>query len=157
MKISRKGIYDPQARNMQQVYFFVGKREGKEPRPCMDYRMLNKGTIRDVYPLPLISDLLLKLRGMKFFTKLDLRWGYNNIRMKPGSEELAAFKTPRGLFELLVMFFGLCNSPAAFQRMMNEYFRDMINEKWIVIYMDDILIMAKTKQELEEKTKRVLQ
>ena len=77
--------------------------------------------------------------------------------MKPGSEQLAAFKTPRGLFEPLVMFFGLCNSPAAFQRMMNEYFRDMINEKWIVIYMDDILIMAKMRQELEEKTKRVLQ
>src|ERR1700760_4259924 len=100
---------------------------------------------------------MLRLQGNKFFMKLDLRWGYNNIRMKPRSEQYAAFKTPRGLFEPLVMFFGLCNSPAAFQRMMNEYFRDMINEKWIVIYMDDILIMAKTPKELEERTKRVLQ
>src|ERR1700756_4732887 len=153
----KKGYIRPSSSEHAAGLFFVGKREGKEPRPCMDYRMLNKGTIRDVYPLPLISDLLLKLRGMKYFTKLDLRWGYNNIRMKPGSEEFAAFKTPRGLFEPLVMFFGLCNSPAAFQRMMNEYFRDMINEKWIVIYMDDILIMAKTLKELEERTKRVLQ
>src|ERR1700759_4438629 len=115
------------------------------------------GTIRDVYPLPLVNDLMLRLQGNKLFTKLDLRWGYNNIRMKPGSEQYAAFMTPRGLFEPLVMFFGLCNSPAAFQRMMNEYFRDMINEKWIVIYMDDILIMAKTLKELEERTKQVLQ
>src|SRR6201994_5181920 len=109
----------------------------------MDYRMLNKGTIRDVYPLPLISNLLLKLRGMKYFTKLDLCWGYNNIHMKPGSEKYAAFKTPRGLFKLLVMFFGLCNSPAVFQRMMNEYFRDMINEKWIIIYMDNVKVIIR--------------
>src|SRR6201994_607575 len=100
---------------------------------------------------------MLRLQGNKFFTKLDLCWGYNNICMKPGSEQFAAFKTLRGLFELLVMFFGLCNSPAVFQRMMNEYFRDMINEKWIVVYMDNILIMAKTRQELEEKTKHILQ
>jgi len=94
---------------------------------------------------------------MKYFTKLDLRWGYDNIRMAPGSEKYTAFKTPRGLYEPLVMFFGLCNSPAAFQRMMNKYFRDMINEKWIVIYMDDILIMATTREDLYEKTIRVLQ
>src|SRR5246500_2535098 len=152
-----KGYIRPSKSEHAAGLFFVGKWEGKEPCPCMDYQILNSGTVRDVYPLPLVSDLMLRLQGNKFFTKLDLHWGYNNICMKPGSEKFAAFKTPRGLFEPLVMFFGLCNSPAAFQRMMNEYFRDMINEKWIVIYMDDILIMAKTPKELEERTKRVLQ
>src|SRR6201995_4671104 len=152
-----KGYIRPSNSEHAAGLFFIGKQEGKEPRPCMDYRILNSGTTRDVYPLPLVNDLMLRLQGNKFFTKLDLRWGYNNIRIKPGSEQYAAFKTPRGLFEPLVMFFGLCNSPAAFQRMMNKYFRDMINEKWIVIYLYDILIMAKTPKELEEQTKRVLQ
>src|ERR1700759_2442507 len=90
----KKGYIRPSSLEHAAGLFFVGKQKGKEPRPCMDYRMLNKGTICDVYPLPLISDLLLKLRGMKYFTKLNLRWGYNNICMKPGSEKYAAFKTP---------------------------------------------------------------
>ena len=90
---------------------------------------------------------------MKYFTKLDLRAGYNNVRIKEGDEHLAAFNTPRGLYEPLVMFFGLCNSPATFQRMMNEYFRDMIDENWLVIYMDDMLIVATNKREMEKRTK----
>jgi hypothetical protein len=111
---------------------------------------LNEATVRDKYPLPLVPDLLLKLQGSRYFTKLDLRWGYNNVRIRKGDEKYAAFKTIRGLYEPTVMFFGLCNSPATFQRMMNEHFKDMIDEKWIVIYMDDILICAKRKKELEE-------
>jgi len=93
---------------------------------------------------------MLKLTGAKYFTNLDLRWGYNNVRIREGDEQYAAFKTIRGLFEPIVMFFGLCNSPATFQRMMDTHFKDMIDEKWLVIYMDDILICAKTKEELEE-------
>jgi len=110
-----------------------------------------------LYPLPLISDLIMKLKGSQYFTKLDLRWGYNNVCIKEGYEWKAAFITNRGLFEPTVMFFGLRNSPATFQAMMDDYFRDMIDDGWIVIYMDDILIHACTKEDLEERTKKVLQ
>ena len=79
-----------------------------------DYRALNSKTIKNVYLLPLISDLINHLRGARYFTKLDVRWGYNNVRIKEGDEWKAAFRTNRGLFEPLVMFFGLTNSPATF-------------------------------------------
>ena len=100
---------------------------------------------------------MIKLKGSKYFTKLDIRWGYNNIHIKEGDEWKAAFITNKGLFEPTVMFFGLGNSPATFQAMMDDYFRDMIDEGWIAIYMDDILIHAKTKKDLEDRMKRVLQ
>ena len=99
---------------------------------------------------------MIKLKNSKYFTKLDLRWGYNNIRIQEGDEWKAAFVTNRGLFEPTVMFFGLQNSPAMFQAMMDDYFRDLIDKGWIVIYMDDILIHAQTEKQLEEQTKQVL-
>ena len=86
-----------------------------------DYRALNAKTIKNTYPLPLISDLINRLRGAQYFTKLDVQW-YNNVRIKEGDEWKAAFRTNRGLFEPLVMFFSLTNSPATFQTMMNEIF-----------------------------------
>ena len=88
--------------------------------------------------------------------KLDIRWGYNNVRLKQGDKWKAAFITNRGLFEPTVMFFGLMNSPATFQAMMDDYFKDLINKGGIVIYMDDILIHAKTKEHLMRRTKQVL-
>ena len=97
-----------------------------------------------------------QLKGAKYFTKLDIRWGYNNVRLKEGDEWKAAFITKFGLFEPTVMFFGLCNSPATFQTMMNEIFQDMIHERWIIIYMDDIFIFTKTIKENVECVKRVL-
>ena len=79
---------------------------------------------------------------MKVFTKFDVRWGYNNIHIRDGDQWKAAFITHKGLFEPTVMFFGLCNLPATFQRFMNDSFRDMIAEGWLVIYMDDLLISS---------------
>ncbi len=79
-------------------------------------------TIKNCYPLPLISNLIDKLCGAKYFTKLDVCWGYNNIRIKEGDEEKAAFRMNRGLYEPTVMFFGFTNSPATFQWMMNDIF-----------------------------------
>ena len=100
---------------------------------------------------------MIKLKNSKDFTKLDLRWGYNNVRIKEGDEWKATFIiTNRGLFEPTVMFFGLQNSPATFQAMMDDYFRDLIDKGWIVIYMDNILIHAQTEKQLEERTKQVL-
>ena len=151
-----KGYIRPSKSPQASPFFFVAKKESGALRPCQDYRYLNEWTIKNAYPLPLVSDLMTKLAGAQYFTKLDLRWGYNNVRIKEGDEWKAAFITNRGLYEPTVMFFGLCNSPSTFQTMMNEYFRDMINEGWLVIYMDDILICADTKEELQERTKRVL-
>ena len=99
---------------------------------------------------------MIKLKGSKYFTKLDLRWGYNNVRIKEGDKWKAAFITNRGLFEPTVMFFGLRNSPATFQAMMDDYFWEYIDEGWIVIYMDDILIHVQNKEDLQEKTRKVL-
>ena len=99
---------------------------------------------------------MIKLKGSKYFTKLDLRWGYNNVRIKESDEWKAAFITNRGLFKPTVMFFGLQNSPATFQAMMDNYFQEYIDEGWIVIYMDDILIHAQNKEDLQKKTRKVL-
>lgn len=101
--------------------------------PTQDYRKLNKGTIKNAYPLPLVGELLDKLKGSKYFTKLNLQWGYNDVQIKDGDQWKAAFKTNCGLFEPLVMFFGLCNSPATFQNMMNEIYMVELDEGWILI------------------------
>ena len=99
----------------------------------------------------------IKASRAKYFTKFDIRWGYNNVRIKEGDQWKAAFKTNIGLFEPTVMFFGLCNSPATFQAIMNDILKDELNDGWVIVYMDNILIFSKTKEQLEEMTKRVLQ
>jgi len=112
-------------------------------------RVLNTVTVKNRYPLPLISQLISQLRGARYFTKLDIRWGFNNICIKPRDEWKAAFCTNCGLFEPLVMFFGMTNSPATFQTMMNDIFRTLIAEGIVVVYLDDILIFTKTEEEHE--------
>ena len=104
-------------------------------------------------PLPLIRELmdrLTKVPGQRsgLFTKLDIRWGYTNIRIKEGDQWKAAFKTNRGLFEPMVMFFGLTNAPATFQSMMNSIFHELIDEGYVMIYMDNILIHTLNNYEL---------
>ncbi|GBE77937.1 hypothetical protein SCP_0108190 [Sparassis crispa] len=151
----RKGYIRPSKSPMASPFFFVGKKDGAL-RPCQDYRYLNEGTVKNAYPLPLISDLMDQFKGASIFTKMDLRSGYNNVRIKDGDQWKGAFKTNRGLFEPMVMFFGLCNSPATFQMMMNTLFKDMIDEGWIVIYMDDILIFSNDLEEHHFATGAVL-
>ena len=137
-------------------FFFVKKKDGSL-RPVQDYRRLNEVTIKNKYPLPLIQELVDKVKGAKYFTKLDIRWGYNNVRIKEGDEWKAAFRTNRGLFEPLVMYFGLCNSPATFQLMMDSLFRNLINQGKIVVYMDNVLIFSKTLEEHVSIVKEVLE
>ena len=151
-----KGYIQPSKSPMASPFFFVDKKDGKL-RPTQDYRYLNEWTIKNAYPLPLISDVIDKLQGSRYFTKLDIRWGYNNVRIKEGDEWKAAFKTNKGLFEPMVMFFGLCNSPATFQNMMDHTFSDMIAQGFLIIYMDDLLIHAENKEKLKQYTKQVLQ
>jgi hypothetical protein len=126
--------------------FFIKKKDGSL-RPIQDYRRLNDITVKNRYPLPLISEVIDKVKDYSYYSKLDIQWGYNNVRIKAGDEWKAAFKTNRGTFEPLVMFFRLTNSLATFQTMMNEIFFNKISEGWFLVYMDDLLIMAHSEQE----------
>jgi len=149
------GRIRPSKSPMASPVFFIKKKDGSL-RLVQDYRALNDITVKNKYPLPLISELVNKLQGAKYFTKLDVRWGFNNVRMKVGDEWKAAFRTNRGLYEPLVMFFGLTNSPATFQTMMNSIFDDLISEGVVVVYLDDILIFTKTLEEHREVVRKVL-
>ena len=102
--------------------------------------------------LPLIGKVIDKLKKAKYFNKLDLIWGYNNVWIKEGDKWKAAFLTNKGLFEPQVMYFGLCNSPGMFQQMMNSIFRELLYEEILANYIDDFVIPAKTIKELEERT-----
>jgi Reverse transcriptase (RNA-dependent DNA polymerase)/RNase H-like domain found in reverse transcriptase len=150
----KKGYIWPSQLPMASPFFFVSKKDGKL-WPCQDYRYLNDLTVKNSYPLPLISEIMDKLKGAKYFTRLDVHWGYNNVRIWKGDEWKAAFKTNKGLFEPTMMFFGICNSLATFQAMMDDIFMTMIDSWLVIVYMDDILISANTKEELERITKLV--
>jgi len=152
----RSGRIRPSKSPMASPVFFIKKKDGSL-RLVQDYRALNGITIKNRYPIPLISDLVNQLRGAKYFTKLDVRWGYNNVRIKKGDEWKGAFRTNRGLFEPLVMFFGLTNSPATFQTMMNDIFHDLIMDGTVCVYLDDILIFTKTIAEHRKIVKIVME
>jgi len=109
----RKGYIQPSKSPQTVPVFFVEKKDGKK-RMVQDYRYLNEWMVKNNYPLPLISDVLENIRMKKVFTKMDLRWGYNNVRIKEGDEWKAVLTTLEGSFEPTVMFFGLTNSPATF-------------------------------------------
>jgi len=126
--------------------FFIKKKDGSL-RLVQDYCVLNAITIKNRYPLPLISELVSQLCRVRYFTKLDVQWGFNNMCIKPGNEWKVAFHINCGLFEPLMMFFGMTNSSATFQTMMNDIFRTLIAKEIIVVYLDDILIFTKTEKE----------
>ena len=151
----RKGYIWPSKSLQTALVFFVGKKDGRR-RMVQDYRYLNEWTIKNNYPLPLISDVLENIGTKKLFIKMDLRWGYNNVRIKEGDEWKAAFTTPEGLFEPTVMFFGLTNSPATFQAMMNELLRDLINTGKVVVFIDDVIVGAETEEGHDELVAEVI-
>ena len=121
-----------------------------------DYREINQIIIKDKTPLPLIREVVDKLKEAKYFNKLNLIWGYNNIQIKEGDEWKAVFLTNKGLFKPQVIYFGLCNLLGTFQRMMNSIFWELLHEGVLVNYMNNFVILAKTKEELEEWTIRFL-
>jgi len=121
-----------------------------------NYQYINQWTIKNGYLLPLIADILDGVGKRKVFTKLDLRWGYNNIRIKEGDEWKAAFTMHIGAYEPTVMYFGLTNSPTTFQTMMNNLFRDLINQGDMVIFINDILVATDTEEGYDELVEKVL-
>jgi len=135
---------------------FVPKPHGRGLRLCVDYQGINRITIPNRYLLPLMHELQDRIQGAQFFTKMDLKNGYDLVRMKEGEEWKTAFRTRYGLYEFLVMPFGLSNIPATFQDMMNHIFRDMI-DFGLLLYIDDLLIYAKTEEEHDRIVKEVLQ
>ena len=153
----KKGYIKPSKSPYTTPFFFIKKKDGKL-RPVQDYRKLNQWTICNRYPLPLIPELINQVKGASLFSKMDVRWGYNNVCIKEEDQWKAAFITNQGLFEPRVMFFGLTNSPATFQTMMNAIFAQELREGWITIYMDDILIhMDQNKERHRTLVHRTLQ
>jgi hypothetical protein len=136
------------------LVFFI-KKDGKL-RFVQDYQALNAITRKNKYPLPLIDDLIHRLKGAGYFTKPDACWGHNNVCIHKGDEWKAAFRTNRGLFEPLVMYFGLTDSPETFQTMMNEIFQDLITEGVVSVYLNNILIFTDSLEEHRRITHLVL-
>ena len=143
------------------AFFFIKKKDRKL-RPIQDYRKLNQHTIRNKYPLPLIPELISQVKDANIFSKLDIHWGYNNIRIKEGDQHKAAFKTKYGLYEPNVMFFGLTNSPATFQAMMDHILQPWA-DKWAIEdvngswYMDDVLVASWNRKKHRQATHELLE
>ena len=137
------------------LVFFVPKKDGKK-RIVQDYRYLNSWTVKNNYLLPLISDLIDSIRKKKVFMKMDLHWGYNNVRIKKEDEWKTVFLILEGSFEPRVMFFGLTNSPATFQTIMNDLLRDLVVEKKVTVFIDDMMVATETEKGHDEIVEEVL-
>ncbi|WVZ63408.1 hypothetical protein U9M48_013042, partial [Paspalum notatum var. saurae] len=150
-----KGFIWPSSSPWAFPVLFVDKKDGSR-RMCVDYRALNDVTIKNKYPLPRIDDLFDQLQGACVFSKIDLRSGYHQMKIRPSDIPKTAFITRFGLYEYTVMSFGLTNAPAYFMNLMNKVFMEYL-DKFVVVFIDDILIYSKTEEEHEKHLRLVLQ
>ena len=132
------------------------KKKNGSLRLCIDYRELNKITVKNKYPLPRIDDLFDQLQGAQVFSKIALRFGYHQLKVKTGDIEKPAFRTRYGHYEFLVMPFGVTKAPAAFMDLMNRIFKPFLDE-FVVVFIDDILIYSKSTEEHEHHLRTALQ
>ena len=150
-----KGFIRPSSSPWGCPVLFVSKKDGSL-RMCVDYRPLNEVTVKNKYPLPRIDILFDQLVGAKFFSKIDLRLGYHQIKIRVEDIPKTAFSTRYGLYEYTIMSFGLTNAPAYFMYLMNSIFFEEL-DVFVVIFIDDILIFSKTEEEHAEHIRIVLQ
>jgi hypothetical protein len=144
-ELTEKGFIRPSVSPWGAPVLFVRKKDGTL-RMCIDYRELNKLTVKNRYPLPRIDDLFDQLEGAKWFSKIDLRSGYHQLRIREEDVSKTAFRTRYGHYEFLVMSFGLTNAPAAFMDLMNRVCRPML-DRYVIVFIDDILVYSRSKEE----------
>ena len=154
-ELSDKGFIRPSTSPWGAPILFVKKKDGSQ-RMCIDYRELNKRTIKNRYPLPRIDDLFDQLQGASVFSKIDLRSGYHQMRVREEDIEKTAFRTRYGHYEFVVMPFGLTNAPAAFMALMNRVCSPMLDRS-VIVFIDDILVYSKTEEEHERHLREVLE
>ncbi len=150
-----KGYIKPNKSPYGAPILFVHKKDGTL-RMCVDYRALNKATVKNWYPLPRIDDLFDRLSGAKVFSRIDLRLGYYQIQIAEGDKEKIVCRTRYGSYEFLVMPFGLTNAPATFCTLMNDIFREWLDD-FVVVYIDDILIYSGSLEGHAEHLQKVFQ
>ena len=150
-----KGFIRPNVSPWGAPVLFVKKNDGTL-RMCIDYRHINKVTVKNKYLLPIIEDLFYQLKGASIFSKIDLRSRYYQLRVKDANVPMTTFRTRYGHYEFLVMLFGLTNAPAAFMDLMIMVFRPYL-DKFVVVFIDDILVYSKNEEEHEQHLRMVLQ
>ena len=154
-ELLEKKYIQPNVSPWRAPVFFVKKKDATL-RLCIDYRQLNKVTVKNKYPLPRIDDLFDQMRGAKLFSKIDLRSGYHQVRIKDKYIHKTTFRTRYGHYEFVVVPFGLTNAPATFMCLMNSVFSRYL-DKFVLVFLDDILVYSKNEEEHEEHLRLTLQ
>jgi hypothetical protein len=154
-ELQAKGFIRPSSSPWGALVLFVEKKDGTQ-RMCVDYRSLNEVTIKNKSPLPRIEDLFDQMKGASVFLKIDLRSGYHQLKIRESGIPKTAFRTRYGLYEYTVMSFGQTNAPAYFMYLMNKVFVEYL-DRFIVVFIDDILVFSRTMEEHEDHLRLVLE
>jgi hypothetical protein len=154
-ELQEAGYIHPSSSPWGASVLFVQKKDGSQ-RMCMDYRSLNDVTVKNKYPLPCIEDLFDQMRGARVFSKIDLRVGYHQMKIRPSDIPKMDFSTRYGLYEFIVMSFGLTNASSYFMNLMNNVFMEYL-DRFVIVFIDDILIYSKSDSDHEEHLRLVLQ